>query len=196
MKYVKILGLLAVAAAALMAFAGTASADQVSTTTGGAAATPTIHAVSEGGHVSLANSNANIECASTVEGTVTSHGAGKPVVGSIEAKNLTFTGCTNGWTVTTNAGGTLSVTSTGGHNGTVTSNGATVTAVLHTIFGDITCRYSTSNTHIGTVTGGNPATLKITGSIPFHSGGGLCGSGSSQWTGNYVTTSALYVAAS
>jgi hypothetical protein len=195
MKYVKILGLLAVAAAALMAFAGTASATYVTTTTGGATAEPIIHAVNEGGHVTLANSNSNIECSSTVEGKVESHKVGKastPASGKIST--LEFTGCTGGWTVAVEAKGELSITSTSGHNGTLTSSGSTVTATLHTFFGDIVCRYLTNGTHIGTVTGGNPATLHIEGSIPFHSGGGLCGSGTAQWTGNYVTTSALYIA--
>jgi hypothetical protein len=193
MKYVKILGLLAVAAAALMAFAASASATTVTTETVGGAidTTPTIHAVSEG-HAVLENSFANIECASTVEGTVSSHGSGVTTVGGIST--LTFTGCTNGWTVTVNAPGSLEIHWTSGSNGTLTSSGATVTAVLHTFFGDVTCRYSTNNTHIGTVTGGSPsATLHIEGSIPFHSGGGLCGEGASRWTGSYTTTRPLVV---
>jgi hypothetical protein len=189
MKYVKILGLLAVAAAALMAFAASASATTVTTGTGGET-TPTIHAVSEG-HAILENPNANIECASTVEGTVTSHGTGVTTVGHITS--LTFTGCTSGWTVTVNSPGSLEIHWTSGYDGTLTSSGATITAVLHTIFGDITCRYVTNATHIGTVTGGNPATLHIEGSIPFHSGSGFCGEGASRWTGSYTTTSALYV---
>jgi hypothetical protein len=193
MKYVKILGLLAVAAAALMAFAASASATTVTTETAGGAidSTPIIHAVNEGGHVSLANTTANIECSSTVEGEVESHGSGVTAGGKISI--LEFTGCTNGWTVKVEANGSLEVHYTSGSNGTLTSSGATVTAILHTLFGDITCRYSTNNTHIGTLTGGSPGTLHITGSIPFHSGGGLCGTGNSQWSGNYVTTLPLFV---
>jgi len=188
MKYVKILGLLAVAAAALMAFAGTASATTITSPTGTTATT--IHATNENGHVILANSNANIECASTVEGSITSQGSGVTASGNLSS--LSFTGCTGGWTVTVNALGSLEGHWTTGYNGTLTSSGTTVTAVLHTIFGDITCRYATSNTSIGTVTGGSPATLDISASIPFHSGGGLCGSGASAWSGNYTTTAAVY----
>jgi hypothetical protein len=191
MKYVKILGLLAVAAAAMMAFAASASATSVSTTTGGAASTPTIHAVNEGGHVSLANSIATIECSSTAEGTVQSHGAGVPAAGKLTS--LSFSSCTNGWTLTS-VPGDFSVVWTSGHNATLSSSGATVTAIRHTIFGTVECRYSTNNTHMGTLTGGSLATFHIASNIPFHSGGGLCGSGSSKWTGTYVTTSALYVA--
>jgi hypothetical protein len=192
MKYVKILGLLAVAAAAMMAFAVSASATTVTSPTG-TKATPTIHAVNEGGHVVLANSNANIECSSTVEGKVESHGEGVTAKGNISS--LSFTSCTNGWTVEVNpvAKGSLEAHWTSGYNGTLTSNGTTVTAILHTIFGPITCRYLTSNTSIGTLTGGNPATLDIEASIPFHSGGGLCGSGNSAWSGKYVATTAIYL---
>ena len=66
MKYVKMLGLLAVAAAALMAFAGTASATTV--TSGGVTYTGEIAASAEG-HAVLDNPIAKIECASTVAGT-------------------------------------------------------------------------------------------------------------------------------
>lgn len=192
MRHLKMLGLLAVAAAALMALAVSASATSVTTTTGGTASTPTFHAVNEGGHVSLANTIANIECNWTVEGTVTSHGAGKAAAGHLST--LSITNCTNGWTYIANANGTFSVTWTSGHNGTVSSTGATITGIRHTIFGTVECRYQTSSTHLGTLTGGNPATLHISASLPFHSGGGLCGSGSSQLSGSLVTTNALYVA--
>ncbi len=196
MKYVKILGLLAVAAAALMAFAGTASATSVTTTTGGAASTPgnggtnppAIHAVNEGGHVVLANAIANIECSSTSEGSVTAHGAGKEASGPLS--KLEFTGCTNSWHVTVTAAGSLSVAWTSGHNGTAKSTGAKVTT---TRLG-VTCNYETNATDIGTVTGGSPATLDISASIPIAAGSsGLCGSGNAKWSGSYSTTAALYV---
>jgi hypothetical protein len=184
---------LAVVAMVLLAFAASASATFVNTTTGGATATPTIHFVSEGGHVTLANSNANIECSFTAEGKVETHGVLEPAGGKFSA--LSFTGCTNGWTVTVNAKGSFGIlTYTGGHNGTFGFSGTTLTAILHTIFGDITCRYLAGfNNFMGSITGGNPATLRFEGKIPFHSGGGLCGEGNSQIAGNLVTTSALYV---
>jgi hypothetical protein len=188
MKYVKILGLLAVAAAAMMAFAASASATSVTTTTGGAAATPTIHAVNENGHVTLKNDIANIECTSTVEGKVESHGAGDA---SGNISSLTWPTCTNSWHVTTSAGGSLSVSYTSGHNGTLSSNGALVKTTRFFV----PCNYETKNTKIGTVTGGNPATLKIEASIPIAAESSeLCGSGNAEWSGSYVTTSALYVA--
>jgi hypothetical protein len=196
MKFVKILTLLAVAAAAMMAFAGSASATTVTTTTGGAAATPTIHAVNENGHVKLANSIANIECASTTEGKVEEHGhrtveevTRTDVFGKLSS--LSFTGCTNSWHVTVTANGSLSVNWSEGHNGKATSSGTKVTT---TRFG-VVCNYETNNTPIGTVTGGATATLDIEASIPLAEGSSsFCGSGNAKWEGNYVTTSALYVA--
>ena len=197
MKYLKILGLLAVAAAALMAFGGTASATTVKTSTSGAAATPTIHAVNENGHVKLENPISKIECSSTVEGTVTSHGPEVTAIGHISVLN--FTGCTNEWHVTTielpeanHPTGTLEVHWTSGHNGILTSSGTRVDA---TRFG-VTCVYETVATKIGTVTGGNPATLDIEASIPINTklSSFLCGTSPSKWEGNYSTTSALYVA--
>jgi hypothetical protein len=183
-------GLLTVAAVAAMALATGASATTVATTTGGAAATPTIHAVNEGAHITLHNSIANISCTSTVEGTVESHGAGVTAAGNVAT--LSFVSCTESWVVTTVKSGSLELHYTSGHNGTLTSSGMTITA---TRFG-ISCSYATSNTDIGTLTGGNPATLDIGASIPRHSGSFLCGGSSAAWTGSYQTTSALYVAAS
>ncbi|HEU4737663.1 MAG TPA: hypothetical protein VFS54_01135 [Solirubrobacterales bacterium] len=199
MKYVKILGLLAVAAAAMMAFAASASATYVTTTTGGAVATPSLHAVNEGGHVVLANAIANIECSSTAEGKVESHGhtvvESKTKLDNVPAtgklSSLSFTGCTNSWHVTVTANGSLSVNWTSGHNGTATSTGTKVTT---TRLG-VTCNYETNNTAIGTVTGGATATLDISASIPIASGSsGLCGSGNAKWSGSYVTTAPLYIA--
>jgi hypothetical protein len=180
MKYVKILGLLAVAAAALMAFAGVASADQVSTSTGGAAATPTVHATSVG-HAILHNPIAKIECNSTVEGKVESHGAGKVVKGKIT--KLTFEPCTNSWHVTPILNGELELEATSNYNGNVYSVGTTVET---TRFG-ITCLYATTTTtKIGTFTGGLDAKLDIEANIPFHGGSSFCGSTATAWTGTYT----------
>ncbi|HEU4463052.1 MAG TPA: hypothetical protein VFR75_10725 [Solirubrobacterales bacterium] len=189
MKYVKILGLLAVAAAALMAFAGTASATTVTSPTG-TVATPTIHAVNSGGkHVTLANPIANISCQSTVVGKVESHGTGVTAEGKIST--LDFTECTNGWHVTTVNPGKLIAHWTSGYNGTLTSSGAKVDT---TRFG-ITCVYETAETSIGTITGGNPAKLTISAKIPINTAesSGLCGNEAAKWEGGYENTSSLYL---
>ena len=100
MRYVKMLGLLAVAAAALMAFAGSASANTVTSNEG---ATPTIKATA--GETTL-HGVATITCQkSSVEGPVETHGAGVTVKGPI--KSLKFETCgTNHVTVLTNGTGT------------------------------------------------------------------------------------------
>jgi hypothetical protein len=165
--------------AALMGFAGTASA---TTVTSDAGATPTL-SVSAEGHVVLDNPIAKIECASAVTGKVESHGASVTAKGNIGS--LSFTGCTNSWHVTVVSSGSLEAHIIGdGPNGTLTSSGATVEA---TRFG-ITCRYATSSTDVGRVTAGEHATLDISAAIPFHSGSGLCGSGATTWTGSYGVT--------
>ncbi len=186
MKYVKILGLLAVAAAAMMSFAGIASADTVTSPTG-TDYTGALSASSEG-HAVLHNPIAKIECNGTATGSVESHPEGGKVSGAV---NPEFTNCTNSWHVTTALGGTLSVEHSSGYDGIVYSNGATVEA---TRFG-INCRYVTSTTKVGTVTGGSPATMHINGAIPFHNGSVLCGTGATLWTGSYTLNSpnSLYV---
>ena len=80
MKYAKMLGLLAVAAAALMAFAGVASATTL-TSPSGTTYTSTIKATSEG-TTTLHNSSLGIAVSceeSTVEGKVEKHGSGVTV---------------------------------------------------------------------------------------------------------------------
>jgi hypothetical protein len=196
MKYVKILGLLAVAAAAMMSFAASASADYVTTTTGGetpALNTETIHAVNEAGtEVILENDISEIKCqTTTAQGKVETHtggASGTAAAGNLTA--LTFTNCTDSWHVTTTAFGSLSVDWTKGHNGDVFSNGTKVSATRFFV----PCNYETKNTTIGTVTGGNPATLHIEANIPLAAGSSeLCGEGAAKWEGAYVTTSELYV---
>lgn len=186
MKYVKLFGLLAATAATLMAFADAAAATTITSPTG-TATTPSIHAVSEG-HIVLSNNIAAIECSSTVAATVTAHGSGSTAAAPIS--KLEFTGCTNSWIVQVQSNGTLEVHWTGGYNGTLTSNGT----LVHTTRFMVPCNYETKTTDIGTVTGGNPATLDIAASIPIAAGSSeLCGSGNAKWLGSYATTSSLYI---
>jgi hypothetical protein len=188
MKYVKMLGLLAVAAAALMAFAGSASATTV-TSPEGTLYTGKITAVSHNGHVRLVGPlGIDVQCASHVEGTVESHGAGVTAKGSIG--NLSFTACTNGYTVTVLSKGSLEVHKvTGTNTGTLTSTGTEVT--VHTPLG-FSCIYKTNSTHIGTLTDskatGGHATLDINAvSIPRTGDSSLCGA-TGQWSGSYTVT--------
>ena len=183
MKYVKMLGLLAMAATALMAFAATASADDVTFPTG-TVYTGHLEGESEG-HAVLHNPIAKIECESFVTGNVESHNPGEKVSGNIT--ELTFFPCTNNWHVTVVSAGVLSVewqAGGAGSNGDVYSDKATVEA---TRFG-ITCRYATATETVGVATGGTPATMHIDADIDFHSGSPLCGSKPTEWTGSYEVT--------
>ena len=194
MKYVKMLGLLAVAAAALMAFAGSASATELTGPAGKLGVGSVIKATSTN---SKLTGSVEVACKhSSVEGKITNAGgAGVTVEGSIEKTKLTFTEC-NGDTVEVLNGGTLIVHTQNPENngnGIVTSTGAEVTIQLHRIvlgFPVTThCIYVTNATDIGHLTGGTPAVLDINSSpIPRKATDGACGE-SSIWTGNYTVTS-------
>lgn len=201
MKYIKILGLLAVAGAAMMAFAASASATTVTgpTFTTGVhtdevtRSTPIIHAVQEGTHVELHNAIVNIKCQSTVEGKVETHGTGVTATGKITTLN--FFNCTDEWVVDVEKAGELIVhhIEGAGTDGTLTSTGARVTATR----AGLSCIYETNATHIGTVTGEKgpegEATLDIKANIPRVGGSFLCGGATAQWTGAYTTTHTLKI---
>lgn len=161
-----------------------ASATGITSTEG---ATPMIKAGGEG-HVVFDNPVGKIECVSSFDAKVESHGESTTAGASMSS--LSFTNCTSSWHVTVVSPGSLSIHAIGaGPSGTVTSSGATIEA---TAFG-ITCRYATNNTHVGTLTGtyvtGEEATLDLQAAIPFHSGSILCGSGTAAWTGSYKVSS-------
>jgi hypothetical protein len=179
MKYAKILGLAAMALAAFMALAGTASATSLTTNEG---TTPKIEATSTNAVLTGPFGFGTIACEhSLVKGTVTEHGTNITVGGPIT--ELTFTKCTGGEpTSPVVKPGTLQVhgTSTTG-NGTVTSFNADV--IVHkTLLGTCTFTTASTGTDIGTLTGTNVtkgnAVLDISATIP-----GTCGSGA--WEGTY-----------
>ena len=177
MKYVKMLGLLAVAAAALMAFAGTASATTL-TSPSGTAYTGEIAATA--GATELHGSFVTVKCnKSSVTGSkVESHGAGVTAKGPISS--LTFSECN--FPVSVKKAGTLEVHATSGGNGTLTSSGAEIT--IETSIAN--CIFTTSNTDVGTVTGGTTAVLDInSAAIPRTGHSVFCGS-SGTWTGSYT----------
>jgi hypothetical protein len=179
MKYVKMLGLLAVAAAALMAFAGSATAASVTSNEG---TTPNIVATSTNSE--LDGTFVTVKCSnSKVEGNVESHG-GATVGGEVDL--LTFTGCNYEVTVNEGGRGSLAVHPTGTTgDGTVTSTGANIT--IHTSVGS--CTFTTNGTDVGTLDGGSPAAMNINSAkIPRTGGNFLCGS-SGTWTGSYSVSS-------
>ena len=185
MKSLKMLGLLAVAAASLMAFAGIASATIV-TAPSGTTYTGHIEATAENGHVILHASNGvTIECSGFATGELTAHGAAATASGPIST--LTFGGCTGGDVVTVSLKGTLEAHSIGSGNATLTSNGAKVTAVDGAT--GVACEFTTTNTDVGTVTGATTptghATLDIASAkIPRTGDSILCGA-TATWTGSY-----------
>ena len=189
MKYVKMLGLAALAAA-LMAFvvAGTASATTLTGAGGATLGTGTSIVAENEGTVTLHPPIGDIECKkSSVSGkTTNAGGAGVEVKGSIEA--LSFTECNA--TVTVLAKGELAVKGTGSTNGSLSSTGTEVTVE----FAGFHCIFKTNGTGLGTVTGstttGGNATLDISATIPRTGGrsGAFCGS-TAQWTGAYKVTS-------
>jgi hypothetical protein len=177
MKLVKRLGLLAVAATALMGLAGTASATEITSSTGN---TPTLHAESEG-HTIL-HGIVDIACSkATFKATVTSHGPG--VTAAAHVSTLTLTEC-GGTDVTVKKAGSLELHATSPTgNGTVTSSGAEISMLVTSL--GITCVLTTSSTHIGTITSGEKPTMHIDSALIPRTGGSIfCGS-SWEWTGSF-----------
>jgi hypothetical protein len=78
--------------------------------------------------------------------------------------SLSFSGCSS--TVDVLANGSLSFAS----GGTVTGNGSQIT---FSSFG-VTCTYGWTGVQVGTLKGGTPATMTVSGTLPFLSGGLLC----------------------
>jgi hypothetical protein len=199
MKYLKMIGLAAVAAAALTAFlgAGTASATvlcetNVTTNCGNSWEVKSGSALTfsaEGSTVLTGPFGETIATCtgSNVAGNTTSTGSSATTVtGNITS--LTFTGCNRPVHVNTATTGTLEVHNiAGSDNGTVTSNDTTVTITNVPFLG--TCQYLTKNTDIGKVTGSlSAATFDIAASIPSENG---CPTGT--WEGSYVSTGTKFI---
>jgi len=201
MKYIKMLGLLAVAATALMAFAGIASATTIQSPTGSdLPAGSVIKAQLKAGSVAkLTNSfGAAIECKkSTIEGEITKAGSPTETVeGTVKKEQLTFSECNDHVTVL--KGGTLQIHTTGekaDHNGILTATGFEVTTVRTSL--NLHCVWTAGPAgfiNLGHVTGGGPAVLKASATISRTAGSAFCGS-TGTWTAEYEVTSPnpLYV---
>lgn len=178
MKYVKMLGLLAVAAAALMAFVGTASATV--TSPAGTKYTGNIHSTSI--NTSL-DGSVKVSC---LHSTVVGYVEDGKTTGNIST--LHFSECGKD-TVSVLANGSLTIAS----NGTVTSTGAIVTVQLHrSLLGfPVTthCIYETNNTDVGTLVEGTEPVLNIgSAPIPEVATDGACGN-DAVWTGSYSVKS-------
>jgi hypothetical protein len=211
MKYVKMLGLAAIAAAALMAFVGASSASATVLCnvegTGSPTGTtcPAGHAYGAGTKIEGANSGVvkldttfkTVECnKSTISGEISGEGSATETVTGPEG-TLTFTECN--CTVNVLKAGKLEIHwISGTHNGTLTSNESEVTVTCSTIFGSVHCIYVTENDSIGDLT----ASATQTSAAIFHSTAvikrkatnSLC-SEESTWTATYSLSSPkpLYV---
>lgn len=211
MNYVKRFGLLVLGIVAILALAGMGSASatvlcKTAITSGCAtggwdySAGTSMHITLQSGFSSIfedTSGNTLLTCTEgTVRGKTSNTGSsGEAVKGSIEV--LTWgsapTPCTT--TLDTNTLGSLAVnwiTST--NNGTLSGSGSKWTT---NIFG-VSCVYGTgAGTTLGTVTGGERATIDINAVINKQEGGFLCPS-TTKWTASYVINEPkpLYIAES
>jgi hypothetical protein len=197
MKYLKMLGLAAIAAMGLMAFVGASVASAAIYTDAAKTSKYPVGPPGTGTTISASlasGKSAVLKSGSTVIATCTGggvHGVAEnedvlgTVSGTIKKEDLTWTGCSQ--TTHTVSDGKLFIES----DGDAISTGSQVTlGILGT-----SCTYGTGEgIKLGTVTSGSPAVLKINANIPRTAGGFLCPS-TGTWEAEYVVTSphALYV---
>jgi hypothetical protein len=195
MKYLKMLGLAAVAAAALMAFVGASTASATVLCANNASTTACssklgvgtiVHAESVGKAILESGETILDECeGSTLQGKVTNAGgSGATVSGPVETLN--WGKCTK--TTTTTKLGSLEIH----HNpNTLTVSGIEVTVETGFLG---SCTYTASN--IGTVVSGAPAKITINTKVKKSAGGFACPT-EPTWTAEFKVTSPnpLYVAA-
>lgn len=203
MKYIKMLGLAAVAAAALMAFVGasTASATVITGSAGKLGVGSSLDFSLKTGTSALLVNTAGEEldkCStSTVKGNITNAGGAAATVTG-EIKELTWGGPCTFPTVTTKLGKLEIHHIAGTTNGTLTADSEIGVTINTVFFGS--CVYGvTAGTHLGVVTGGNPATFHANAVAEKLSGSAFACPATSKWTGTYVNTTpagALHVEAS
>ncbi|MGN6664438.1 MAG: hypothetical protein ACTHK6_09595 [Solirubrobacterales bacterium] len=186
MRYLQMIGLAAVAAAALMAFSGSASA---TTLTCGAGLTcppgTQIKAKLKEGASVVAGSGmtSKAQCLeSTITGKTQNVGSSTETV-TIAIEGLTFASCNCGDKILKK--GTLEVHTQGmteNNNGTVTSSGTEVTFNCS----GFDCAWTTASTDLGVLTGGKPAVLAIKATL--NGPGGLACGMTATWEAEYEIT--------
>jgi hypothetical protein len=187
MKYLKMLGLAAVAAMAVMAFVGAGTASATTLEIGGVPQNKavTISASLEAGSSAILKdefgTTTDTCTESSVHGTTTSPFTAEEIDGTLTT--LTFGKCSHTTTVINK--GILYVKWDGGTNGTVTSSGAEVT-VQSTFFGASAICKTGGGTDIGTLTGVGKLTEHATMDINATISCGILGN--SKWTGSYKVT--------
>jgi hypothetical protein len=199
MKYVKMLGLAAVAAMALAAFAGagTASATEICTTTSfpcPAGSQITTLELSKDPNTSpvletTENSIQDTCTGATASGAVTQGDSTHTVVGA--HVNLGFTGCTSTTVVNNEAECSLEAHGIAGtDNATITAKGCTVTVNL-----GVSCTYGAgAGIDLGTFVGGTTKTIAINTVVRKNDGSGFLCPETTRWTASYIATnhSAVY----
>jgi len=176
MKHLKMIGLALVAAAAFMAFAGNASAAPTLTSPAGTEYTGTLTATASSSLL-LKATFANVTCtSSTVSGTISTN-TETHATGNIST--LDFTNCST--TTDVLANGSLTVN----QKGEVFGSNSRVTMVA---FG-VDCVFgTTTNTKLGTLKGGTPATMTISATLPLIEGSAFACGSTGTWSGSYTVT--------
>lgn len=198
MKYVKMIGLAAVAAMALMAFAGASTASATEICTVNSFPCPAGSAITELKLSKDPNTSPVLETTSgsvqdtctgaTAEGAVTQGSATKTVVGP--HVNLGFTGCTNETTVNNAATCELEAHASGGGNATVTAKGCTVTVNL-----GVNCHFGAgAGITLGEFVGGTTKTIAVNTVVSLVDENSFLCPTSARWTAWYIVTnhSAVY----
>jgi hypothetical protein len=207
----KMIGLAAVAAMALMAFAapGASANAKVCSTEGKGLACGTGHgneysgaieaSLKTGTSATLTTTNSEGKTVSTVtcttsvvKGTITSGATGTGHINSFTFAGCSSSTCPNGVTATTtaSAGNLWPATATKGTapNGTLGVEKVQGQFICGSFLGNITCVYNTTKATT-TVTGGAPATVTAT-NVPLNLVSGnttICGS-KADWSGVYTVT--------
>jgi hypothetical protein len=208
LKYLKIIGLVAVAAMAMMAFAGSASAtvlcnNNLSTTacSSKVAAGTLIESSLTGSSVLKSGETTLNTCTGGKFTSEVSNAGSSTTTVSGPNKTIDFEGCVS--TVHTKsscefcehvANGTLEIHHIAGtDNGTVTASGVVIT---NTIFGTSCIYQSGVGKDLGTLVGGNPASLNINITVTELTPKAICPD-TPTWTATFKVTSPtpLYVAA-
>lgn len=189
MRYIKILALAAIAAAAFMAFlgAGTASATQLCTDSGGICTEYSGNISGTSTNATLATNLANVECSHSTTTINASSSTGAPITGEVTA--LSFTGCQTEGLVHTACTVTVKNlpynASLEGKTLTVTDAvGAGAKVVCGTV---LSCEFLTTKAELA-ITNGEP-TVAVAKEVGLsHETGAICPS-TATWNATYAVTS-------
>jgi hypothetical protein len=215
MRHLKVMGVAAIAAFALIAFAGatTASATRLCATNttpcGSIYSHTTFHSTLATGQPAVLTTsggiiNPTLSCnTSTVSVTNTNAGGGEGVDVAGKLTALSFSGCTStnpagcstSATIGSLAGSTGTVAYTSGMNGTLRLTPPTVSFSCPILGSPVTCTFGGSGTVDATITGGAPAVVDVRNQNIASIGGFGCPN-ASTWNATYHMTHTLFVSTS